>query len=159
MAGKPIPIEQRFWKKVAKGKPDECWAWLGSRHPVGYGKTSVGRKTLYAHRVAYELNAGLPVGSLELHIRHTCDNPNCVNPSHLIVGTAQDNANDKVSRGRSLFGSKHNLTHLTDADVIYIRTSSEKGVDLARKFNVLKATISNIRTGKSWKHLLTAEDD
>lgn len=155
--GKPIPIEKRFWLKVNAGLPNECWAWLGSKHPVGYGKTSIGRKTLYAHRVAYELANNIPVGSLDLHIRHSCDNPNCVNPTHLSVGTPQDNANDKIVRGRTLKGSKHNLTHLSEEDIKYIRNSKERGVDLARKFGVVKSTISSIRTGRNWKHLMSGE--
>lgn len=157
MPPKRIPPEQRFWGFVKKGKPDECWEWKGNAHPAGYGKFWEGDRTVYAHRFSYALAHGLTSDS-PLDIRHSCDNPSCVNPAHLSLGTAQDNADDKVSRGRSLKGVKHNLTHLTEEDVKYIRTSEERGIDLAKKFNVTKAAISSIRTGRNWKHLLPEDD-
>jgi hypothetical protein len=90
----------RFWAKVDKRGPDECWPWIGAKNPFGYGKISNGKRGVQAkaHRVAYEIAVGLPPG--DLVVRHKCDNPPCVNPSHLEAGTQADNVHDMVSRGR-----------------------------------------------------------
>jgi len=94
------PIEMRFWSKVTKGAG--CWEWTASTDHKGYGKLAEGGRqgrTLSAHRVSYELNVGpIPDGLLVLH---RCDNPPCVRPDHLFVGTHTDNAQDMAKKGRS----------------------------------------------------------
>jgi HNH endonuclease len=89
----PIDV---FWSKVAK--TDHCWTWEGSRHPQGYGTLSVGRKTVRAHRFSYELANGPFDASLD--VCHHCDNPSCVRPDHLFLGTARDNMRDASRKGR-----------------------------------------------------------
>jgi hypothetical protein len=100
-------FSQRFWAKVKK--TETCWTWTAYRDPQGYGTFSVGPRATHAphraHRVAWELTNGqIPDGSLVLH---RCDNPSCVNPKHLFLGTHQDNQRDKVAKGRQATGLRN----------------------------------------------------
>tara|TARA_X000001382_G_C3055528_1_gene142559 strand:+ start:148 stop:528 length:381 start_codon:yes stop_codon:yes gene_type:complete len=104
----------------------------------------IARKQFRHHRFVYEQHHGpIPEGMV---IMHTCDNPSCINIKHLRMGTNWDNMRDKVLKGR------HGGT-LTDQDVIDIRESSLKQVQLAEKYKVHVCTISSIKTRKTWKHL------
>ncbi len=98
------PIEERFWNKTDKRGPDECWPWKGSTNEWGYGQFYQDQERIKAHRWSYKNFVGpIPEGKL---VRHTCDNPRCVNHAHLIVGTSQDNSNDAVERGRMSKGDR-----------------------------------------------------
>lgn len=88
--------EERFWSHVDKS--GECWIWTASRVPWGYGKTVRNREETYAHRYSWEMAYGpIPDGML---VMHSCDNPPCVNPSHLLLGTPKDNMDDMRAKGR-----------------------------------------------------------
>lgn len=102
MAGISLSTMARFWSKVSIPKSDsDCWEWQAGKNEKGYGRFRAPefgeRKTVKAHRVAYIMANGEPSGPV---IRHTCDNPSCVNPSHLMAGTFGDNNRDTVARGR-----------------------------------------------------------
>jgi hypothetical protein len=97
-------VEMRFWDKVRIG--DGCWEWQASKRATGYGQFAyLGKPSVKAHRVAWMLNRGLiPDGVCVLH---RCDNPGCVRPSHLFLGTQEDNIRDREVKGRSPTGDAH----------------------------------------------------
>lgn len=144
----------RFWSKVDRsGGFDSCWVWRG-RKLRGYGKFDYDSKTVFAHRFSYEQNFGkAPIGKC---VCHSCDNPSCVNPRHLWIGTNQDNVNDKVKKGRSHGahkGEKHHKAVLTEAQVLEIINSTKSQSVLAAQFGVHQVNISLIKRGVIWKHL------
>ena len=148
------PLQERFWKKVIK--KDGCWAWSGSRSPAGYGRIWLGHGAKapgHAHRVSYELHNGpIPDGAV---VMHTCDNPECCNPEHLTLGSHGDNSQDKVAKRRHYYGEAHRSAKLTEQQVLYIRAAKEKtNADICREFGISSSVVSNIRKGKTWRHLL-----
>ncbi len=121
----------------------DCWEWQGPRSVVergGYGVMK-GRK---AHRVSWELHHGpIPEG---MHVCHHCDNPPCVNPDHLFLGTDKDNAEDKVSKGR-----QRNRIVVSDeavAEIRRLRAAGERQKDLAEKFGISRAYVSRLVNGR-----------
>lgn len=97
---KPRSLEERFWEKVERRGRDDCWTWLGSKTVDGYGRIGHNGKVRAATHISWEMHHGadFPPGMLACH---SCDNPECVNPAHLFVGSKQDNADDMVRKGRS----------------------------------------------------------
>lgn len=91
-------LVKMFWARVRKGSPDDCWEWTGAALPAGYGFLTENRKTVYAHRLSYEIHHG-PIPD-RLMVMHKCDHPPCTNPNHLTAGTAQDNVDDMIAKRR-----------------------------------------------------------
>ena len=153
-------IEERFWQKVNKKSNDECWDWLGSTRSDGYGQINRGQRGFgmqSTHRLSREIHFGkIPDG---MHVLHSCDNQRCVNPSHLFLGTNNDNIADRVSKGRSMRGESHFNSKLTEEDVLEIRKlyipwdRDFSLYALARKYNVTMSAIHDIVTRKNWKWL------
>jgi hypothetical protein len=101
-------LASRFWSKVAVASDDECWTWLAGCNKQGYGTISRGGRdseNLLAHRASWEILRG-PVPD-NLCVLHTCDNPACVNPKHLFLGTRKDNLEDMTRKGRRAYGLRH----------------------------------------------------
>ena len=98
-------IIKRFWSKVMIGTPNECWEWTAGCDKDGYGQFSIGYTGTRAHRFSYLINRG-PIAK-GMVVCHTCDNPRCVNPSHLWLGTIEDNNRDMKAKGRSAVGQRN----------------------------------------------------
>lgn len=153
-----VPVEVRFWRYVSPEPNTGCWLWTGSSTSAGYGninlryigndRASVG----YAHRLSWSMvNGPIPEG---MYICHRCDNPACVNPDHLFLGTPEDNALDCSAKGRGNFNTnppRIGNPKLSPEQVIEIRRTVGRHVDLARRFGVLPVTIRKIRSGETWR--------
>jgi DNA-binding XRE family transcriptional regulator len=132
---------ERFEQKFIPEPMSGCWLWTGCSGPTGYGLFRMKGKTYRAHRAAYELYVG-PITD-GMAVLHNCDNPSCVNPQHLTLGTQQDNANDRSRRHR-------NAQKLTVEQLGYIRARRKYGVSqqrLADDFGVSQTQISRICAG------------
>jgi predicted XRE-type DNA-binding protein len=157
----PAPIKDakiRFWSQTSTGAPNRCWTFTGDINENGYGRISINGRKMYAHRFSYMIHHDL--SSLDIQgivIRHTCDNPRCVNPNHLLPGTRTDNHKDMVERGRHTIGETHPGVKLNEKTVREIRhlfeTHSLSQVELARAFGVHQASIHDIVRRKTWKHI------
>ena len=153
--GRPeTPIRWRFLEKIAFTSETSCWLWAGARHPQGYGliKRKDGTQ-LRAHRVAYELAYGtIPVDAF---VCHHCDNPQCVRPSHLFLGTHNDNMADMVSKGRSahLHGYRNGSARLQPAEIVAIRQSDGCYRDIAVRFGISASAVGLVKRRERWAHL------
>ena len=139
--------EERFWAKVDVRGPDECWDWQGSLTAAGYGRVHAGGTTVLTHRFAYMLAKGIDPG--DLFVCHHCDNRACCNAwgGHLFLGTAKDNHDDMVAKGRQLTGERCSWTKLTDHDVLAIRSLRAQGWThqrIADEFGVSGAHVCSI---------------
>lgn len=174
-------LVERFWSRVdMTAGPDGCWLWLGGTGSRGYGhiySKELGRQL--AHRIAYKLCLSpIPEGLL---VCHHCDNPSCVNPAHLFLGTPKDNSCDMVSKGRDLahahpdklargdrhgsrthpeaipYGEQHHNAKCTEALVREVRALyAEGGISqsvIARRYGMNPRTLTDIIRRRSWKHV------
>lgn len=147
----PKTLEERFWAKVTKGGPDECWLWSAATRE-GYGRIMLEDHTLAdAHRVSYFLAYGVwpPEDT-----RHRCHTPACVNPAHLIPGTRAENMQDMVEAGRSMYGERNPNAKLTWPIVQRSREQHAAGASaasLAREAGVSDRTMRQCLSGDTWK--------
>jgi len=139
-------IDERGCHICVSHKPS-CGGW----HPMIFRTINGTPKRQRASRYIYEQKYGeIPKG---MSVRHTCDNPLCINPEHLILGTNDDNIRDKVMRNRQTKGEAVNTAKLTEQEVIEIINSKNKTKELMRKYGVSKTCINLIRRRKTWKHI------
>lgn len=151
----------RWNAKVNRSGQDECWLWTGSQDGHGYGTLARGhgRGPAKAHRVSWEIHNGPILGGL--WVLHRCDNPTCVNPSHLFLGDQKANMRDASEKGRMpgngvTKGEAHHRTTLTSAQVIEMRRRHGLGqsqVSLAIDFGITQTGVSLIVRRKTWKHI------
>lgn len=161
-AHRVTPIEERFWAKVQK--TDTCWLWTGAT-TGGYGVLNSGgvdAKIIRAPRLSYEIHNGPIVGDFD--ICHRCDNPACVRPDHLFLGTAKDNVADMMAKGRgnkttenAAKGEQHGMAKLNAEQVLAIRAKYATGTTSTRKlaaeFNISRRSIMFIVQRKHWAHI------
>jgi hypothetical protein len=137
--------QERFWTYVDKKDRDECWIWTGRRDRGGYGTLRTKTSQVRAHRVSFEIHKGeIPEGMV---IRHTCHNPPCVNPNHLLSGTNLDNVMDKVLAGRCRTNEDHPNTKFSNEVVAQVRAAKGKRKDIAKQFGISESQVGNIRSG------------
>jgi len=148
----------RFWAKVCIKNQDECWEWVAGKNSSGYGRVSLNHQSFGAHRVSYFLRYQKDPG--ELCVCHTCDNPKCVNPSHLWLGSFKDDMQDMTKKGRGriphLKGSQCGASKLTDQQVLDIRAYHVQGTSqraLSRQYKVVPQTVNDIIHRKTWAHI------
>jgi hypothetical protein len=143
----------RFWSKVKKSSTDNnnCWIWIGALNEKGYGRFKLGRKMIKAHRFIMSVYNSFPTPDIQ--VLHTCDNPSCVNPSHLFFGTNNDNMQDKKYKGRGTIGEKNPGAKLTERDIISIRQDGRSKQELADAYDISVGAIDNIIKRRRWKHI------
>jgi len=149
--------EEAFWAQVRK--TDDCWEWVGpGDFRFGYGRFTYEATRYPTHRFSYELAFG-PIGE-GLCVCHRCDNPKCVRPDHLFLGTRAVNNKDAAQKGRLPKGQTHHNAKLSDDDVRFIRANYGRGgrggmsqVQLASRFGVSQVLVGLIVRGKAWAHL------
>lgn len=156
-----LTIHQRVLNKLIRsdGDEDRCWLFSGAKNNMGYGviRDSVGRKNKLAHRVMWEYTTG----SLNdrMRVLHKCDTPACCNPSHLFLGTAKDNTQDMMKKGRGTLkpGEQHPGSSLTENDVKGMRERYATGTcsysELSREYGVSQMTAWCAVNRKTWKHV------
>jgi hypothetical protein len=173
-------FELRFWSRVIK--TPTCWIWQGPPTPKGYGRLKKNGRMVFAHRVAYTLAGGrIPDGLFVLHNCPDGDNPLCVNPAHLFLGTLTDNNRDRAQKGRSATGDRsgmrlhpdrhpaklhpeshvrgesHPAAKLTGPIVLEIRRRYGQGGvsqrQLAQEYDIDQSCVSEIVNGKAWTHV------
>lgn len=155
------PLADRFHEKYKVNDETGCWEWTGAlTHGYGVINSGGAGKAIRAHRVAYELFVGpIPNGD-GYHgtcVLHRCDNPPCVNPEHLFLGTNHDNVLDREAKERNRAsrnkGNCNPAAKITESDVLAIRASNLKQRELAKLYGVTFQMISRIKRNKAWKHV------
>lgn len=156
-------LAERFWRQVDVRGDDECWPWTAKSKVDGYGVIGLGGKCgkkVLAHRLSWQLHNGNIPESDGYHgtvVMHLCDNPVCVNPKHLSLGTQSDNVKDMCKKGRKVSrppaGEDHKNSKLTEKIVREILVSKESGAQIAKRLGLSRSTINRVRSRETWKHI------
>lgn len=136
---------KRFWSKVVKSTPDECWEWLDFKDKFGYGHFRTSKRTIRSHRFSLELKEGRELSPEECAC-HKCNNTSCVNPYHLYVGTQADNMRD-LSVSRRVRGERHSKCKVNDSKVSEMIKLRNEGVpvkDIASMYNISESHCSRL---------------
>lgn len=155
--GRGRRIIDRFTEKVdatpGHGPHGDCHLWTAATDKGGYGVFQLAGQPVGAHRMAWEIAHDCPVPS-GLFVLHSCDNPPCVNPAHLSVGTPADNMADKIARGRTRvpFGSDHHQAAITAEQAVAIYHDPRSSEQIARDYPISGSMVLKIKRGKAWRH-------
>lgn len=157
-------LAERFHERHIPEPNTGCWLWMGAVTSKGYGQIRRSGKqgeVIQAHAASWEIATGSAIPS-GMVVCHRCDNPPCVNPAHLFLGTHQDNSDDKWRKGRANIpvGQRVHCATLSDADVPKVLEALRAGRahrSIAAEFGVKVGVISHIKTGRSWKHIRRPE--
>ena len=150
------PIEERFWRFIVKN--ESCWSWTGNK-ALGYGRISTGKKPyvlILAHRLSWEIHnkQKIPEG---MFVMHKCDNPECCNPDHLMIGTPKENTQDMIAKGRKRvvapLGTENGKSVLNEEKVRFIRSSDLPHAKLAKLLEVSPSCVRGVRIGRTWSHI------
>lgn len=152
-------LQRRFWNKVSKSG-NGCWEWIGAKKESGHGVIGIGTRKnglIRVHRLSYIIHYG-PI-SRKIKVCHTCDNPPCVKPDHLFLGTQLDNVRDCIAKGRHVYppyvsGENVGNHKLFKEDIPRIREYAQNGMthkNIASIFSVSRANISYIIRGNTWR--------
>lgn len=154
-----------FYKKIYWHTSQNCWLWLGPKSEGPYGRFTIKNALYSPHRVAFVLwNTAIPIN---MCVCHTCDNPRCVNPSHLFLGTTLDNVRDKIRKNRysrvgnrgRVKGEKNGCAKLTEENIIQIRKLRKAGLtykEIGQKFGISRTHTTRICCMRNWRHILDA---
>lgn len=147
----------RFWKRVKVRSKDECWEWIGRVDKHGYGRIEREGTDVLASRIAMEIKLGRSLTSKECSL-HSCDNPACVNPKHLWLGSQGDNMKDMVKKGRSsrLPGESNGKSRFKTQEILRMRKLFDSGkriIEIAREYKTAQPVINRIVHRKRWKHI------
>lgn len=153
-------FSERFWEKVARAGENDCWEWQAARNAKGYGRLSSGRGVnLKAHRVAFALSNDGVVAD-DVYVLHRCDNPSCCNPRHLFTGSAKDNTDDMIRKGRGsrpprTFGALHHNARFGEETAREIIKDSRTLRVIAADYGISWMTVFRLKHRQTWKHLIT----
>ncbi len=155
LVSKTIPlrsfsIKERFELLYLPEPNSGCWLWTGNLNNMGYGKFSINRKIVGAHRVSYTMNKGTIPD--KLLVCHTCDVRSCVNPDHLFLGTHKENSEDMSRKGRTS-KSASKLSDNQVIEIINLRKNGFKIKEISSMFNVSEVIIQRASTGYTYKHV------
>lgn len=148
-----LSVKRRIELNTVKTE-NGCWEWQKRTDKNGYGVITVNDTTLRAHRVSYEEFVGEIADGL--HVLHKCDNPTCINPEHLFLGTNAENMKDKVNKGRHAFGEKAGHAKLTEEQVIEIKkrlAAGESVNSFEKEYPVSGRALRLIKNGTNWAHI------
>jgi len=151
-----MTLENRFSKKWILEPNSGCWLWIGAMGVSKYGQIRVKNADGfwamgYAHRVSWRIyNSIIPD---KMHVLHKCDNPSCVNPSHLFLGTQKSNMEDKALKGRQIRGEQSTQAKITEKNAISILNDTRPHKKIANQYNISASLISRIKTRRAWRHV------